>query len=56
MTLQESADKIIFDAMHPERGEAQRLVCSWCGLVMRGGPPTNISHGICTACQKEMEK
>ncbi len=51
MTLQESADKIIFDALHP-----QRLVCSWCGLVMRGGPPTNISHGICKPCQKKLEE
>lgn len=52
MTPQESADKIIFDAMHRE--PMLRVVCGWCGVVIRGGPPRPISHGMCKACSARM--
>jgi photoactive yellow protein len=30
---------------------APGLVCSWCGKVLRAGPPgALVSHGICAAC------
>jgi hypothetical protein len=31
-----------------------RIVCSWCGLVMQGGPPQPISHGMCPTCSARM--
>lgn len=53
MTLQQQVDAIIFNAMKSiVAASAQRVVCAWCGLVMRGGPPERISHGMCAACAK----
>ncbi len=35
-----------------------RIVCGWCGNYMRedGNPDGKISHGICPACEKKMDK
>lgn len=31
-----------------------KLVCAWCGLVIRKGVGP-VSHGMCSACQKQFE-
>lgn len=32
-----------------------RIVCAWCGLVLREGTPgARTSHGMCPACEKRM--
>src|SRR6266436_2226879 len=30
-----------------------KVVCAWCGLCLRNGPPTPISHGICPKCLEQ---
>lgn len=63
MTLQEQADRLIFNAMHSavqpvertiedaQRGAPpMRMVCCYCGDIMHGGPPQPISHGVCAPC------
>lgn len=52
MILPPAADQMIHDTIKaPARGPAPlRVVCAWCGLLMRDGPPDDISHGMCPAC------
>jgi hypothetical protein len=33
----------------------QRLVCAWCGEILREGVEP-ISHGICPTCEQEVER
>lgn len=35
---------------------AERIftICAWCGYVVQWGTTQTVSHGICTACSKEM--
>jgi hypothetical protein len=28
-----------------------RVVCMYCGIVIHGGPPQPISHGLCAECE-----
>lgn len=68
MQLQEKADAIIHRAARSiaERRGASlraalagetplRVVCSWCGILLRNGPPHPISHGICPRCAEKFE-
>lgn len=34
---------------HPPRGAAVRLICAWCGAIIKDGPGP-VSHGICGPC------
>ncbi len=31
-----------------------RTICAWCGIVMRGGPPHPINHGMCEKCSEKI--
>lgn len=31
-----------------------KVVCAWCNKVLKEGPPTEVSHGICEDCEKKV--
>jgi hypothetical protein len=34
---------------------ALKVVCSWCGFMMRAGPPAPVSHGCCPSCVEALQ-
>jgi hypothetical protein len=34
--------------------ETLRVVCAWCQVLMKDGPPEPVSHGICPECEKKL--
>ncbi len=50
MTLQDEAEAIL----QSDEERLPRQVCAWCGIVIRGGPPHPISHGMCAECAEKM--
>lgn len=33
-----------------------KVVCAWCGLEIKAGTGNDVSHGICSACEKEFNR
>lgn len=33
-----------------------RTICGWCGQLMKDGPLTPVSHGLCARCAMKLER
>ena len=33
-----------------------RVVCAWCGKVIKRGNSTEVSHGICAKCKDQVTR
>lgn len=54
MTSTCDADAVLHRTRPPLAAGALRVVCAWCGAVVREGDGAGpISHGICARCAEE---
>jgi hypothetical protein len=41
---------------HVHGARVMKVLCAWCGLLLKAGPPAPVSHGMCAACAKKFNE